>query len=70
MTPHVRKFIGAVLILVVLTLYAFAVMLAATSVLPGASKIVEALFYAVAGLAWVVPAGLLISWMHRGGHDA
>jgi hypothetical protein len=30
-----------------------------------ASKLVELVFYVVAGLAWVIPAGLLIRWMQR-----
>ena len=40
------------------------VMLAAAAVLPDGGKIVELIFYAVAGIAWVLPAGYLIKWMY------
>jgi hypothetical protein len=29
------------------------------------SKIVEVLFYIIGGLAWVVPAALLVRWMQK-----
>ena len=46
--------------LIVLMIYSLAVMLAAAAVLPDGGKIVELIFYAVAGIAWVLPAGYLI----------
>ena len=65
MTPRVKKFIGTLLLLLFVAFYAFAMMLVAGAVLPHGNKVLELGFYAVAGLLWVVPAGLLISWMHR-----
>ena len=64
MSPRIRKLVGTVLLLVVLTIYSLFVMVAAPMVLPGGSKIVELIFYVIAGVAWVLPAGYLIRWMY------
>jgi hypothetical protein len=64
MSPRIRKLVGTVLLLVVLAIYALLVAVAASAVLTGNNKIVEMLFYAIAGVAWVVPAGYLIRWMY------
>lgn len=64
MGARARKLVGTILLLVVLIIYALAVMLAAAAVLPAGGKIVELIFYAVAGAAWVLPAGYLIKWMY------
>ena len=64
MRARTRKLVGTVLLLVVLIVYSLLVMLAAAAVLPAGGKIVELIFYAVAGLAWVLPAGYLIKWMY------
>ena len=66
MSARTRKLVGTILLLIVLILYALAVMLAAAAVLPEGGKIVELIFYAIAGLAWVLPAGYLIKWMYAG----
>lgn len=60
-----RKLIGTIVMLAMLVAYALAVTSLAITVLPRANKLVELAFYAVAGLLWVLPAGLLIWWMHR-----
>ena len=52
------------MLLVVLAIYSLLVAVAASAVLPGGSKIVEMIFYAIAGVAWVLPAGYLIRWMY------
>lgn len=64
MSVRTRKLVGTILLLVVLIIYALVVMLAAVAVLPDGGKIVELVFYAVAGVAWVLPAGYLIKWMY------
>lgn len=63
---RLRKFIGAWLLLVTLTVYALLVMVLAVRILPNASGLVEFLFYAVAGMAWALPAGIIIRWMSVG----
>ena len=65
MTVRTRKLIGAVLLLALIVVYALAAMLAAVVLQVRATPVVELAFYIVAGLAWVVPAGLLIRWMAR-----
>lgn len=70
MTPHTKKLIGVIGILIWLAVYAFGMMKAAVAILPGASGLVEFLFYAIAGLAWIIPIGLLLPWMHRPPKDS
>lgn len=65
MSASTRKFIGTLLLFAFLAVYAFAMMLVAIVLQVHGNKLVEVLYYAVAGLAWVVPAGLLIRWMQR-----
>lgn len=68
MPRRTRKLVGTVLMLLFVMLYALIVTAVAAPILMGASKWVEAVFYAVAGLAWAPPLMLLIRWM-EGGHD-
>jgi hypothetical protein len=70
MTPRIRKLIGTVLLLVVLAIYSLLVAVAASAVLTGTNKVVEMLFYAIAGIAWVLPAGVLIRWMYASPKEA
>lgn len=70
MRARTRKLVGTVLLLVVLIIYALLVMLLATAVLPAGGKIVELIFYAIAGVAWVLPAGVLIKWMYAAPQEA
>jgi len=46
--------------------YVLLAMVVAAAVLPRAGGFLQFVYYAVAGLAWVPPAGWIISWMHRG----
>jgi hypothetical protein len=65
MALRTRKLVGTVALLLFLALYALAAMMAAIVLQVGASKTVELAYYAVAGLLWVIPAAMLISWMQR-----
>jgi hypothetical protein len=60
-----RKFIGAILLMIFIAIYALLVMAVAIVVQVNSSKWVEVVFYVVGGLAWVVPAALLVRWMSR-----
>jgi hypothetical protein len=64
MTPHTKKLIGAILMLVWLVLYALVVTGLAVHILPHAAWYVSLLFYAVAGVFWIVPIGLALPWMY------
>ena len=65
MTIRTRKLIGAILLLVLIAVYALATMAVAIVLQVNASKWVELVFYFVGGLAWVVPAAILVRWMVR-----
>jgi hypothetical protein len=65
MSRRLRNFVGTILLLVLVVVYALAIMATAPRILPEASGVIEFFFYLVAGLIWVFPAGLIILWMAR-----
>ena len=65
MTIRVRKFVGTLLLLALVAVWALLAMVAAQIILPHANGWIAALYYAVAGLGWVLPAMPLIRWMQR-----
>ena len=65
MRQRTRKLIGTTLLVVVIPLYALFIMAIAGVVLPGSSTFAQTTFFLVTGLVWVLPAGVLISWMLR-----
>jgi hypothetical protein len=62
-----KKFIGVFALLAILVVYALFVMRAAVAFLPTAGPLEQFVFYAIAGMAWVVPVRYLIVWMNRPG---
>jgi hypothetical protein len=60
-----RKLIGAVALIALVMVWALVAMALAQAVLGSANRLVEALYYMLAGLGWVLPAMPLISWMSR-----
>lgn len=68
MTPRTRKLVGTVALIAMITVYAFiALGVAVVLQVSNSSKIVELAFYVIAGLLWVLPAGILIKWMQKSG---
>lgn len=65
MGMRARKLVGTILLLVLVAGYSLAVVVVAGALLPEANKAIELAFYAVAGLAWVLPAAVLVRWMQR-----
>ncbi len=66
MTQRTRKLVGTIALIVIIAVYALLAMAVAMILqVNNASKVVELLYYVVAGLLWIVPAGLLISWMQK-----
>ena len=63
--PRWRTGLGMVLILLLIAGWAVLVVSAA-SLIAGAPMPVLLLYYAVAGLAWILPLKPLIRWMHTG----
>jgi hypothetical protein len=66
MGRRTRKLIGAATMLAFVGVYALcAMVLAESRPVHEASGLVQGLFYAVAGLAWILPLMPLIAWMER-----
>lgn len=63
MHERIRKLIGTILLLIFLFIYACLAMIVAIILQVNASKTLEFLYYVIAGLAWVLPAGLILQWM-------
>jgi hypothetical protein len=65
MQARTRKLIGIIVLLVFLIVYAWAVAAIGAGRITLAPHWAQLAFFVVAGLLWVVPAGLLIGWMQR-----
>jgi hypothetical protein len=66
MTQRKRKLVGTVALLLLITAYAvLAVAVAVVLQVRNVSTVAELIYYVVAGLLWVLPAGWLIAWMQR-----
>jgi ABC-type Na+ efflux pump permease subunit len=66
MTIRTRKFVGTIILIVMLTVYALLALAAAIVLqVQDANKFVELVYYVVAGLLWVIPAAFVVSWMQR-----
>jgi len=65
MTLRTRKFIGTVALVFLLVTYSILAMAFGASQVVGGSYVVQVIYYFVAGLAWLIPAGILIRWMQR-----
>lgn len=65
--PSLRKFIGMVVLVVFVVVYALTAMVIGDMTLQQSSNLARFVYFAIAGLAWVIPAGAIIWWMERGG---
>lgn len=66
MNQRKRKLAGTVALLVLVTVYALlALAVAVVLQVRQANHLVEVLYYVIAGLLWVLPAGALIKWMQK-----
>ena len=65
MSIRTRKLIGAVALLLLVSVWALFAMALAQSVLTDINGLLAAVFYVVAGLGWVLPAMPLIKWMAK-----
>ena len=69
MVPSFRKFIGMVLLVIFVVVYAFTAMVIGDLTLQQSSNLVRFIYFAVAGLVWVIPAGAIIWWMEKSGKN-
>ena len=65
MSSSLRKLIGTVILVITVPVYALIAMVIAVAVLPGINVWGQLVYYVIAGLLWVPPAGLLIAWMAK-----
>lgn len=65
MRIRTRKLIGTVALLVLVCVWGLVTMALAQSALTDINGFVAAIYYAVAGLGWVLPAMVVIWWMAR-----
>ncbi len=65
MTIRTRKFFGTVALLVLVVVWSLLGMTAAQTPWLANSGWLQAVFYVVAGIGWVLPAMPIVSWMSR-----
>jgi hypothetical protein len=65
MSPSLKTFIGSVLLVALMGLYALIAVTVASARLAESSGLAQLAFFAVTGLLWIVPAMGLVSWMLR-----
>lgn len=65
MNLRTRKLVSTIALLLFLLAYALAVMGIGAGRIATAAPLAQLAFFIVAGLAWIVPAGVLIRWMQR-----
>lgn len=65
MNIRLKKLIATLFTVGFLTLYCLFVMVLAVKLLPGTNGATQLLFYAVFGLLWVIPVGIVIRWAQR-----
>jgi hypothetical protein len=63
MPLRLKKLIGMILLVSLVIIYAFVATTVASANLGASSGWVHLLYFAVSGLAWILPAMLIIKWM-------
>jgi RsiW-degrading membrane proteinase PrsW (M82 family) len=63
LVPGLRSFVGTILIIVLVVVYALAATTFATLLLGASPWWVHLLYFLLTGLLWILPAMLLIKWM-------
>jgi hypothetical protein len=65
MPIRARKFAGTIALLALVAIWSLTGMAVAQMPWLAASGLLQAIFYVVAGLGWVLPAMPIVSWMAR-----
>ena len=63
MPVRLRKFIGAIALFVLVTVWALIAMAVAQFPAIRDNTVLSVLYYVIAGLGWILPAMPLVSWM-------
>lgn len=62
---RLRKLLGTIVLVAFVSVYSLAAMVYGATHFQDASVLAKTLFFAAAGLAWVIPAMGIIWWMQR-----
>jgi hypothetical protein len=65
MTIRTRKLLGTIALLVLVVVWSLLGMTVAQTPWLAGSGLLQAIFYVVAGIGWVLPAMPIVSWMAR-----
>ena len=65
MKIRTRKFVGTIALLLLVVVWSLMGMTIAQTPWLAASRLLQAIFYVVAGIGWVLPAMPIVSWMSR-----
>ena len=65
MTIRTRKFFGTIFLLILVVVWSLLGMTIAQTPWLANSGLLQAIFYVVAGIGWVLPAMPIVSWMSR-----
>jgi hypothetical protein len=65
MPIRLRKLLGAIALIALVLIWALVAMALAQMPAIKANGVIEAIYYLVAGLGWVLPAMPLVKWMSR-----
>lgn len=60
-----RKIAGTALLLFFIPVYALLAVRIAVAHVPEGAILAQTIYFSIAGLVWIVPAGLIIRWMLR-----
>lgn len=67
MPIRLRKFLGAIALIVLVIVWALVAMALAQAPAIRDSAVLSAAYYVIAGLGWVLPAMPIVAWMGRPG---
>ncbi|RIK99200.1 MAG: DUF2842 domain-containing protein [Proteobacteria bacterium] len=65
MSIRTRKLVGTIALIVLVVVWSLVAMALAQAPLVAGSKLVQAVYYVVVGVGWVLPAMPIITWMSR-----
>ena len=65
MTIRTRKLIGTIALLLLASVWSLMGMTVAQTPWLASSGLLQAIFYVLAGMGWVLPAMPIVSWMQR-----
>lgn len=70
MPVRLRKLIGTLLLIALVIVYALAATAVAVTRLAESGPLIHLAFFLIGGLAWILPAMVIIKWMAKPGRSA